>query len=106
MNKSLVYVAFVAGALSAPVAAFAQANISITRAEVRAELVQLEKAGYNPASDHTHYPNALLAAEARINALEGVDAGAYGSSASGTSASGIHAPIETQLAARSLYSRR
>ena len=104
MNKSLVSFVIVAAVLTAPVAAFAQADTGITRAEVRAELVQLEKAGYNPASDHTHYPDALLAAEARIDALQGVNARAYGSSVNGTSASGMHSTLDAQGTARPLYS--
>jgi uncharacterized protein YgbK (DUF1537 family) len=48
-----------------PVAAAAQAA-GLTRAQVRAELVQLEKAGYNAASDDTQYPQNLQTAEARI----------------------------------------
>ena len=47
--KSLIQAVVVAAALAAPVAVFAQSNQPVTRAQVRAELVQLEKAGYHPA---------------------------------------------------------
>jgi hypothetical protein len=104
MSKSLVSFVIVAAALTAPIAAFAQADSGISRAEVRAELVQLEKAGYNPASDHTHYPDALLAAEARIDALQGVNARAYGASVNGTSTSGTRGTLDTQGGTRPMYS--
>jgi hypothetical protein len=38
----------------------------VTRAQVKSELAQLEKAGYNP-SDWMHYPDNLRAAEAKIH---------------------------------------
>ena len=41
--KSLVQVAMVAAALAAPVVSFAQSNAPVTRAQVRAELVQLDR---------------------------------------------------------------
>jgi hypothetical protein len=38
----------------------------LTRAEVYAQLVQLEKAGYNPNGSHFTYPLKAQAAEARL----------------------------------------
>ena len=56
-------------ALLVPVVSFAQAdNGPVTRAQVRAELVQLEQAGYQPASRQNHYPDEIQAAEARVQA--------------------------------------
>ena len=43
--KSLIQAVVVAAALAAPVAVFAQSNAPLTRAQVRAELIRLEKAG-------------------------------------------------------------
>ncbi|KMQ81175.1 hypothetical protein BPMI_01865c [Candidatus Burkholderia pumila] len=60
--------------IAVSVLSFAQSNKTVTRAQVRAELVQLEKAGYNPASDQTMYPNNIQAALERIHA----DTNAYG----------------------------
>jgi len=48
MNK-FIGIAAVALAFAAPVASFAQSNQPLTRAEVREQIVQLEKAGYNQA---------------------------------------------------------
>jgi hypothetical protein len=106
MNTSFISALVLASALAAPAFAFAQSDSGVTptRAEVKAELVQLEKAGYNPASDRVHYPDALLAAEARVDALQGVATSAYGSSMSGTSAAGMPARLPAQGAGRSLYS--
>jgi hypothetical protein len=86
--KSLIQAVVVAAALVAPVAVFAQANAPVTRAQVRAELVQLEQTGWRPAAGaDPHYPDDILAAEAKVaaqnNAVGGV---AEGSSAAGSRA--------------------
>jgi Domain of unknown function (DUF4148) len=82
--KSLIQAVVVATALAAPVAVFAQSNQPVTRAQVRSELVQLEKAGYRPGLASPYYPEDIQAAEARVaqqnDAVGGV---AAGSSASG-----------------------
>ena len=92
MNR-LIGFAIVLGTLAAPALSFAQSNAApITRAQVRAELVQLEQAGYNiSAGEDANYPASLQAAEARVaaganmqetaSAMGGVAAG--GSSESG-----------------------
>ena len=70
--KSLIQAAVVAVALAAPVAVFAQSNAPLTRAQVRAELVQLEKAGYQPGQgDNVSYPAQIQAAEAKVAAQNG-----------------------------------
>ena len=77
--KSLIKAVAVALVLAAPVASFAQSNQPVTRAQVRAELVQLEKAGYNPsATDDATYPTQLQAAEARVAAQNGAAQAATG----------------------------
>ncbi|MGF6854434.1 DUF4148 domain-containing protein [Paraburkholderia sp. CI3] len=96
----LVQSLIVAALVAVPVVSFAQSQPqqALTRAEVRAQLVQLEKAGYNPASDNTQYPQNIEAAEARISA--GHDAAAYGGVANGSSASGSHVPMKHAAADR------
>ncbi|CAN0619111.1 conserved exported protein of unknown function [Burkholderia multivorans] len=95
--KSLVQIAVVAAAFAAPVVSFAQSNAPVTRAQVRAELIQLEKAGYNPArGQDPYYPASIQAAQARVaqqNAVaqQGNDASGYGAQAQGASASGSRA---------------
>ncbi|WP_027780776.1 MULTISPECIES: DUF4148 domain-containing protein [Burkholderia] len=63
--KSLVSAVAAAVALSASFGAFAQSTV--TRAQVRNELVQLENAGYKPSQSSPHYPADLEAAEARVH---------------------------------------
>ena len=82
--KSLI----VAAVVAVPVVSFAQSSQPITRAQVRAELVQLQQAGYSPAADYTKYPLNIQAAEARVNAQNPQAASAYGPSTNGSSASG------------------
>ncbi|RDK03090.1 DUF4148 domain-containing protein [Paraburkholderia lacunae] len=89
--KTFISAVVVAAALAAPVASFAQSNQPVTRAQVRAELVQLEKAGYNPADNPIDYPANLQAAQARVNAQNGtaqaVNSG-YGAPIAGSSQAG------------------
>ncbi|POR51620.1 uncharacterized protein DUF4148 [Paraburkholderia eburnea] len=83
--KSLIQAVAVAVALVVPVVSFAQSNGPVTRAQVRAELAQLEKAGYSPArGNDPHYPDDILAAEAKVAAQNSAVGGvADGSTASG-----------------------
>jgi hypothetical protein len=86
--KSVINAVAVVVALGAPIVSFAQSNAPVTRAQVRAELVQLEKAGYHPgAGDQSDYPVQIQAAEARVAAQNGASSG-YGGAASGSSAAG------------------
>ncbi|MFM0066928.1 DUF4148 domain-containing protein [Paraburkholderia aspalathi] len=88
--KSLIEAVVIAALITAPLAAFAQSNQPVTRAQVRAELVQLEKAGYNPAlSNADDYPANIQAAEARVAAQNGVaQASGYGTATNGSSQAG------------------
>jgi hypothetical protein len=89
--KSLIKAVALAVVIAAPVASFAQSEQPLTRAEVRAQLVQIEQAGYNPAvaTDST-YPADIQAAEARVAVQH--DTTGYGSSANGSSQTGATAP--------------
>jgi cytochrome c556 len=92
--KSLIHavVVVVAAALAAPVAVFAQSNQPVTRAQVRAELVQLEKAGYSPGGgEDPYYPADIQAAEAKVAAQNG--ATGVGDVANGSSDAGHPAAI-------------
>src|ERR1700744_1739264 len=65
--KSFIHAVVLATALVVPLTSFAQSNGPKTRAEVLAELTQLEKAGYYPAeASNTTYPANIQAAEARL----------------------------------------
>ncbi|TKC83494.1 DUF4148 domain-containing protein [Trinickia terrae] len=87
--KSLIKAIAVALVLAAPVASFAQSNQPLTREQVRADLVQVEKAGYSPL-DWMHYPDNIQAAEARVAAQKGAaaDTSGYGSVSRDSSQSG------------------
>jgi type IV secretory pathway VirB9-like protein len=82
----------------------------LTRAEVRAQLIQLEKAGYNPATaNDTNYPQDLQAAERRVEAQQAqavaqapaakpaaaADTG-YGAATSGSSQAGAPTQLNNQ----------
>lgn len=84
----LVQSLIVAALVSVPVVSFAQAQQPVTRAEVRAELAQLQKAGYNAGGDDAQYPQDLQAALSRIDANQGSAVAAYGGVAKDSSASG------------------
>jgi hypothetical protein len=86
--------------LGAPVSSFAQTSHPLTRAEVLADLIRVEQAGYNPArGDDPNYPVDIQAAEAKVAAQdEGVstkqDVG--GVTQSGASGSGLPSPMPMQ----------
>lgn len=89
-----------AALVAAPAVAFAaQPGSSLTRAQVIAELVQLEKA-FSPNGDKNHYPEALQAAQARVAAAEDMDG--MGSETRGTSESGAR-PAVSAAELRALY---
>jgi hypothetical protein len=86
--KSLIQAVAVAAALVVPAVSFAQSNGPLTRAQVRAELVQIEQAGYNPGrGQDPYYPADIQAAEAKVAAQNG-EASGYGGVAGGSSNAG------------------
>ncbi|WMY11600.1 DUF4148 domain-containing protein [Paraburkholderia phenoliruptrix] len=101
--KSLTQAVVIATVLAAPVASFAQSNQPVTRAQVRAELIQLEKAGYQPSRSDPYYPADLQAAQGRVDAQNGTAQPAvpsYGGVANGSSQSGRAASAN---GAKSIY---
>lgn len=103
--KSLIKAIAIAAVLAAPIASFAQSNQApVTRAEVRNQLIQLEQAGYNPATTNdTEYPSDIQAAERRVQAQNPAvaqtqepvaDTSGYGGAVSGSSqAGGVLQPL-------------
>jgi hypothetical protein len=93
--KSLICKLLAAAVVATPIVSLAQADGPKTRAQVRAELIELEKAGYTPSGgEDTNYPADIQAAEARVAAQHaaasnctGVGTDAHGSSQSGHSVS-------------------
>ena len=88
--KTWMHAVIAVAALSAPLASFAQSSAPASRAEVRAELVQLEKAGYSPAAEDASYPSRLQAAEARVAEVRMAEAqtSGYGASTGAATQSG------------------
>ncbi len=82
--KSFFYAAVAASILAAPLAAFAQSDVQqpVTRAEVRADLIQLEQKGYRPEASDSQYPDNIQAAERRAQpapqTLSHADTSGYG----------------------------
>lgn len=65
--KALACLVLAIGALANPVVSFAQYGEPVTRAQVRAEMLRLEQAGYHVSDgDQTKYPEQIQAAEAKI----------------------------------------
>ncbi|MDN7589542.1 DUF4148 domain-containing protein [Burkholderia seminalis] len=95
--KSLVSAVVAAVALSASFGAFAQSTV--TRAQVRNELVQLENAGYKPGLSSPYYPADIQAAQARVR---GADNSGYGAQRAATVQGGAPA-VKPQSAHDSVY---
>ncbi|HTH61022.1 MAG TPA: DUF4148 domain-containing protein [Paraburkholderia sp.] len=102
--KTLIQTVVLAVAVAAPVASFAQSSDApVTRASVRAELVQLEQAGYRVGDgDNTRYPAAVQAAEARAATANGNTG--YGGVASGATQGGSPAPRVSSADWNAMYS--
>ena len=90
--KAVIYGIVATSALAVSAAALAQSDSQapLTRAQVRAELQQLEQAGYNPSTgEDVNYPYDIQAAQARLAASNG--ATAYGGVKNKSSAAGAPA---------------
>src|SRR5580704_9024143 len=103
MKKFLISALVLSSALAAPAFAFAQNNAPVTRAQVKAELVQLEKAGYNPGGEDINYPQDIQAAEQRIAEQQSVATSSYGSADNGSSVSGNRVHAAPDNATQSIY---
>ncbi|MCG5074295.1 DUF4148 domain-containing protein [Paraburkholderia tagetis] len=104
--KKLIPAVVVAAALAIPALSFAQSSQQgLTRAQVRAELAQLEKAGYNPTGDRVNYPQNLQAAQTRVTQekLASGDTSGYGAPAVGTSQSGASVQPQRVAPSQSVY---
>ena len=53
MKKTLVHTVCAVAVLAVPIASLAQSEGTLTRAQVQAEIAQLQQAGYNPANANT-----------------------------------------------------
>lgn len=87
--KRTLLVSLLVSVLTVPAVSFAQSQQPLTRAQVRAELVELQQAGYRGDNEAT-YPAAIQAAEERVVQAHGQSqaASSYGTDVSGSAASG------------------
>ena len=89
--KTLACLVLASGVLASPLVSFSQSTAPITRAQVRAELIRLEEAGYHVGDgDQTTYPAQIQAAEAKIAAQDSQQAAnnAVGGTINNASAAG------------------
>lgn len=80
MLKSFTTAIVFAALMTPSIASFAQTAQPVSRAQVAADLVRLEKAGYDPR-DWIHYPENIEAAEARVAAEDAAQQTAASSNA-------------------------
>lgn len=94
--NNLIRAVLLSCALSAPIVAFAKtADGMVTRADVRADLVRVERAGYRPISNDPNYPEDIQAAEAKVAAQQAQSAAARPADAAKTATSSL-ASLDTQ----------
>ena len=103
--KTFISLTLAACAFASPALSFAQsANAPVTRAQVHADLVRVEQAGYSPAAGDPNYPADIQAAEAKIAAQNGAvvansaagdaaETTGMGVASSGSSESGTRTPL-------------
>lgn len=77
MPKMFAALALAAATLAAPLVSYAQSSAPLTRAQVRADLVRVEQAGYDAArgGDDPYYPADIQAAEAKVAAQNAQEPG-------------------------------
>ncbi|MFM0052516.1 DUF4148 domain-containing protein [Caballeronia grimmiae] len=88
--------------LCVPIIATAQSNASLSREQVRAELTELERAGYRVGDDDPHYPDAIQAAQTRLAARHATGGG-YGGAENKAAASGASVKDGGRASEQQLY---
>lgn len=97
--NNLIRAVLLSCALSAPIVAFAHTTDgTVTRAAVRADLVQTEKAGYRPVGTDPYYPDDIQAADAKVAAQQSQAVAARPTVAAKTAV-----PLLASLDAQQLY---
>ena len=99
--KTLICLTLAVSALASPALTFAQTpSGQLTRAQVHADLIRVEQAGYRPGGGDNDYPVEIQAAEAKIAAQDGARRAAdavggvaqAGSSQTGMAANAMSSP--------------
>ncbi|KAA1005321.1 DUF4148 domain-containing protein [Paraburkholderia panacisoli] len=100
--KLHLYTALITGLLALPTASFAQnASVSVTHADVQADLIRLEQAGYRPSK--LQYPADIQTAEARLDAHDVMPSSNTDTGGVSSDSSQVGAPM-TIAGAHSIYS--
>lgn len=87
--KLSIKTTIVAATIVVPALAFAGTNGPLTRAQVRAQLFELEQAGYNPGVDcPVNCPEGLQRAQAVVAQRQSNANAAYGPALNGTTQAG------------------
>lgn len=74
MTVKMLVAGLLVSSLVTPCLSFGQeANEPLTRAQVRQQILELEKAGYVPGSFDPHYPEKIQDAQARVARSNGGD---------------------------------
>jgi hypothetical protein len=95
--KSVLSAALIASVLAIPAVSFAQqSNGPVTRAQVRAEVVEAQKAGLLDQNDTT-YPKLYAAQTATPKSVTPQQGEAVGGVNIGTSQAGVRPTIEAQM---------
>ena len=88
--KTLICLTLAVSALASPALTFAQTTSGqLTRAQVRADIIRVEQAGYRPGGGDNDYPVEIQAAEAKIAEQDGAQAS---SSQTGMAANAMSSP--------------
>jgi hypothetical protein len=83
--KTLVHTVCAVAVIAVPIASLAQSEGALTRAQVQAELAQLQQAGFNPANANTvDFPSSMQATDPRA----ADQSSGYGPATSGSSQMG------------------
>jgi Domain of unknown function (DUF4148) len=102
--NSLIKAVAVALTIAAPLASFAQTSQPTTRAQVNAELKQLEAAGYRPGGGNDpYYPADLQAAQARIAAGGGANVQTPAQDVGGVTSGAAHSGHGDVTGKKSIY---
>jgi hypothetical protein len=84
--KPLIFLTLAVSALASPILTSAQTSSGpLTRAQVQAEVVCIEQAGYRPGGSDNDYPVEIQAAEAKLAAQADAARGAAQASSQMTS---------------------
>jgi hypothetical protein len=65
--ETCIFALLLTGSLLTPISSFAEADKSVSRTQIRAELAEIQRAGYVPTSEQASYPANFQAAITRVS---------------------------------------